>query len=470
MKPMRLVVALATLALLGGAIWYSDKHPPKADSAATEAKPAAKMLSIKEDQINAIHILHPDTNASVTLDKDIRGTWTIREPKEMAADPTAAKALAAAFAGLESEQVVSDKTSDWASYGLDQPKLVVQATLADGKKAEVDLGNDAPTGSPTYARVNGNGVPAGSSDKLFGVSSAIKGSLDKSAADLRDKRLLRVDVDRVSKVLLTNQEGAKGKQMEFARSGTEWQFVQPHTMQAENYAVEDLVRTASNAYDSVVAEDDKDKDVKKYDFSKPWATIEAVDPAGSHRLTIVQEIVKADKSKPGSTEQKNYYVKTSEMPGVYKILPTTAATLGRTVESFRRTAIFEMSFADPDKLEMRSDNTRITIERKPDKDKKGDQWLNGTKPVNSEKVQVIINLMRRLSAKSYPSDEASEQAKYGLDKPTVDVKVTIAGKTQHLMLVSQDGKAYVAREGDPTTYEVDNVEFGDLKRLITEVK
>src|ERR1035438_6115304 len=143
MKPLRLLVAFVTLAALGGAIWYSEKHPPKADSAA-DTTPRAKMLAIKDDQINEIHILHPDTNVSVTLDKDIRGTWTIREPKEMAADETAAKGLASAFAALESEQVLADKTTDWAAYGLDQPKLVVQATLADGKKAEVDLGNEAP--------------------------------------------------------------------------------------------------------------------------------------------------------------------------------------------------------------------------------------------------------------------------------------------------------------------------------------
>ncbi len=468
MKPMRLVVALATLALLGGAIWYSDKHPPKADSV-VDATPRAKMLSIKDDQINEIHILHPDSKVSVTLDKDARGTWTLREPQAMAADETAAKGLASALAGLESEQVVAEKNTDWASYGLDQPKLVVQATLADGKKVEVDLGSEAPAGSVIYARVSGNGAPNG--DKLFGVSSSVKGSLDKSANDLRDKRMLRVDVDRVSKVVFTNQAAAKGKTLEFARSGTDWQFIQPHTMRAEGYAVEDLVRSAASAYDSVLTEDEKDKEARKFDFSKPWATLEVVDPAGTHRLTVVQQVIKADKKKSAdSSDQTFYYAKTSEMPGVYKLAGTAATTFDKGLEAFRHSAIFDMSFADPDKLEMRADNTRVTIDRKQDKDKKEDQWFNGPKKLDSEKIQTFISLLRRIAAKEYPSDDATEQAKYGLDKPTVDVKVTIAGKVQHVMMVSKDGKAYAVRQGDPSTYQIDAAEFGDLQRMIGEMR
>jgi hypothetical protein len=478
MKPMRLLVAVLALAALGGAIWYSDKHPPKAD-APPDSTPRAQMLSIKDDQINEIHIVHPDSKAALTLDKDVRGTWTIREPKEMAADESAAKGIATSLASLGSEQVVTDKAGDWATYGLDQPKLVVQAKLADGKSVELDIGSDAPTGSPTYARVSGTGTPTGNGDKVFGITSTVKGNLDKSASDLRDKRLLRVDADRVSKVLFTNQTTTKGQPVEFTRSGNDWQFVQPRAMRAESYAVEDLIRTASAAYDSVIAEDEKDKDARKYDFSKPKITVEVVDPAGSHRLTVVQETIKgkkADKkdkksdSGESSSDQVFYYAKTSEMPGVYKLPATASTSIEKDIKAFRRTAVFEMTFSDPDKLEMRADNTRVTIDRKQDKDKKEDQWFNGAKKLDSEKVQTFISLMRRITAKDFPSDEASEQAKYGLDKPTVDVKLTLAGKTQHVMMVGKDGKAYATREGDPSTYRIDEMEFQELQRMIGELK
>ena len=187
MKPLRLLVAIAALALLGGAIWYSEKHPPKpASETETPAPVKVKLLAVKEDQIGKVRLVHPDTGSAVELEKDARGAWSIREPKETAADDGNVKSLVSALAGLESEQVVAEKTSDWASFGLDQPKLSVEATLADGKKVQVDLGADAPTGSLVYARVAGG-------DKVYGVSSYIRSSLDKSSSDLRDKRLLRVE-------------------------------------------------------------------------------------------------------------------------------------------------------------------------------------------------------------------------------------------------------------------------------------
>jgi len=199
--------------------------------------------------------------------------------------------------------------------------------------------------------------------------------------------------------------------------------------------------------------------------------VQVVDPAGTHTLTIVEQKIKADKKKnPNDSDQTFYYAKTSEMPGVYKLPQTAATTYDKGVAAFRHSGIFDINFADPDKLELRHDNLRVTIDRKTDKEKKEDQWFNGSKKLDSEKMQAFISLMRRMGAKDYPSDEASEQAKYGLDKPAVDVKVTIGGKVQHVMMVLKDGKAYAAREGDPATYQIDAIEFGDLQRMIGELK
>src|SRR5437762_162772 len=112
MKPLRLLVAVVALALLGGAIWYSEKHPPKPESASTvDSTPKVKMLSVKEDQIGKVRLVHPDTNSVVTLEKDARGTWNIREPKDTAADDSNVKSLISSLAALESDQVVAEKNT-----------------------------------------------------------------------------------------------------------------------------------------------------------------------------------------------------------------------------------------------------------------------------------------------------------------------------------------------------------------------
>ncbi len=474
MKPLPMVIAALTLALLGGAIWYSEKHPPKPESD-SEAKPAVKMTSIKEADITKLRISHPASpeDAATTLEKDAKGGWTITEPKKLPAEEGSVRSLLQALSGLEAEQVIADKAGDWKTYGLETPKVKVEATLSSGKPLEVLLGNDAPTGSPTYARIPGD-------DRVFGVSSSVKSSFQKTSAELRDKRLLRVDAEKVTKVVLSNGKNAGDQALEFARNGADWKIVKPHVMRADNYSVEDLIRAGASSYDSIVAEDDNSKEAKAHNFSKPFAVLTAVDPAGEHRLTVIEEKTAAPKpkGKPAAKSDTDtdsavisfYYVKSSDLTGVYKLTSSSSTALGKAVDGYRNGRLFDLSFTDPEKIELRDGSLQIVIDKKFDKDKKEDQWFKGKTQVTSDKVQSLLSQMRRLTAASYTSDDAAEQAKYGIPRATIEVKVTMAGKTQRAVFAAQGDKFYAARDGDPATYEVAALEVQDLKKFIADLK
>ena len=57
MKPFRLLVALVILLGLGGAVWYSEKHPPQPKSE-PEFK-TEKVISVAEEQFRRIQITRP---------------------------------------------------------------------------------------------------------------------------------------------------------------------------------------------------------------------------------------------------------------------------------------------------------------------------------------------------------------------------------------------------------------------------
>ncbi len=344
--------------------------------------------------------------------------------------------------------------------------------LASGKSLEISIGNDAPTGNPTYARLSGD-------ERVFGVSASVKGSLDKSSADFRDKRMLRVDPEKSSKAILENTKNGGASGLEFGHAGSEWQIVKPFATRADTYAVEDLIRAGAGSYDSVVAEDDNDKEAKKHNFTKPWATLTVVDAAGEHKLTVIEEKPapdkkdknkKADKSEPADTGTAMYFAKTSDLPGVYKLAGSASASLGKARDSFRNGKIFDMSFTDPDKIEVRDGDLRMAIDKKTDKDKKEDKWLNGSKQITSEKVQSLLSHLRRLNATTYTAEAAADQAKYGLDKATVEVKLTIAGRVQRAVFAANGSQAYVARDNDPVTYEIPAADLSDVKKFIAELK
>ena len=196
MKFRGLLVAAVLLAALGGVAYWSEKRG-KAD----EGKPAAdappKILTIPEDQFKTIRLLKKGGEATVVTKSDA-GKWDLTQPKPLAADQDAVTSLVTTLASLNSERLIEDKATDLAAYGLTAPSQEVDITRKDGKFQKLFLGDDTPTGAGVYAKVEGDA-------RVFTVGSFIKSSLDKSSKDLRDKRLLTFNPDKITRVVFAGQ-------------------------------------------------------------------------------------------------------------------------------------------------------------------------------------------------------------------------------------------------------------------------
>ena len=79
-------------------------------------------------------------------------------------------AIASTLAVLSSDRLVDDKTTDFAPYGLKDPILTLVVGRKDGKTHTLHLGDNAPSGSAAYARVEGE-------SRLFMVSTSTKSAL-----------------------------------------------------------------------------------------------------------------------------------------------------------------------------------------------------------------------------------------------------------------------------------------------------
>ena len=83
MRPKGLLVAVAVLAVLGGAIWYSNKKQAGAPAkSATDT--TTKLLTIPDDQFQEIRI--KKLTGEVEDLKRENGKWRLVEPKPLAAD------------------------------------------------------------------------------------------------------------------------------------------------------------------------------------------------------------------------------------------------------------------------------------------------------------------------------------------------------------------------------------------------
>src|SRR5260370_42140018 len=87
------------------------------------------------------------------------------------------------------------------------PPLEVIVTKKDGKTEDLLVGDDTPTGGGSFVKLKND-------PRVFSVPSNVKSSLDKTSKDLRDKRLLTFDSDKLTRVNLQ----AKGQPVEFGKN------------------------------------------------------------------------------------------------------------------------------------------------------------------------------------------------------------------------------------------------------------
>lgn len=437
MNPKSLLIAVGILAVLGGAVYYTKENPP-----AGEENP--KIVSVEKDQVQELTISRPGKDA-ITLQRGEADKWKFGAPLTIPADSSSIGFMADSAASLEADRVVEENITDWKPYGLEEPSLTLEVKLKDGKAHRVLFGRETPTGSSLYARLDGD-------PRLFTVYTYTKTSFEKEVFDLRDKKLLNAASDKISRIVVNTSGGA----IEFGKSGeTSWQILKPQPLRADNFTVGDLARAVQNAEMVAVVQEGAPTS-PKLDFSKPYATVEVVDEAGAHTLTLAKD-------------GEKYYARSSDLDGAYEVSSTLAESLNKKLEDYRNKKLFDFGFSEVAKLQVRDGETRIAVEKKDDK------WLltsDAGRELASEKVQTLIDSLRNLSATSFASDSAAEQSKYGLGSPAIEAELTQVenAATEKVLVTSlSNERVYAAREGQPTTYEVEKNAAAEIRRAIEDL-
>ena len=207
------------------------------------------MLTIPEDQIREVRIEKTGGERTL-LRKGDDGKWQIVEPQPLRADQDTVNSMVSTLSSLSADKLVEEKAADLSPYGLNKPGLTVKVARKDGKTSDVAIGDEVLTGSGSYAKVAGD-------PRVFTIASFTKTSLEKTANDLRDKRLLTFDSEKLTRVNVN----AKGQDVEFGKNNqNEWQILKPKPLRADGSQVEELIRKLKDAkMDTGVLEEDAKK-------------------------------------------------------------------------------------------------------------------------------------------------------------------------------------------------------------------
>jgi len=434
MRLRGLMIATVVMVALAAGVYFSNKQK-SAEAAKPPADASPKILALTDSEISKLDVKKKDAPETV-LEKNNAGKWQLTAPKQFLADQEAAGQLVTAASTVASDRVVEDKASDVSAYGLKAPSLEVDITTKAGKTSKLKIGDDTPTNSGAYAMLEGD-------PRVFTVASYVKSGLDKSVNDLRDKRLLTFDQDKLSRVELV----AKKQDMEFGRDKDQWQIVKPKPLRADGLQVEELIRKLKDAkMDLTVSDEDAKKAASGFASGAPVATVKATDASGTQQLEVRKN-------------KDDYYAKSSAVDGVHKVTADLGTGLDKGLDDFRNKKLFDFGFNDPNKIEMHNNGKTYDFQ------KTGEDWFSNGKKLDSTSVQSLLDKLRDFSASKFVEFTA-------VAAPSIDLTVTSNdGKRVEKVLISKQGSDYVAkRETEPSLYGLDAKTVDDLSKAASDVK
>ena len=435
MQMRGLLVASVLLVVLAGGIWWSNRAAKEKESKpAPDATP--KILSLTEGDIRRIEVARRDGEKTV-VEKDATGAWKMTSPESYPVDKFNVSQFVTAAASVSSDKVIEDKMTDAGQYGLTQPSLTLTVTLKDGKSKVLKVGDDAPAGSSSYAAAEGD-------PHVYTIASYTKEGFNKQAADLRDKRMLTFDSDKLVRVTLAAQK----TETEFGKNAKgEWQIVKPQPYRADSFNVDDMIRRLQDVkLDATVSAEDLKKNAAAFNSAAPLAVITATDLAATQKLEIRK------------TKDDKYYARSSVVDGTYTVEATTAKAFDKSTTDFRNKKLFDFGFTDPSKIDFHGTATQVSLA------KGGEKWFRNGKALESASMQTFLDKVRDLSATKF--------ADSGFGTATIDITVVSGdGKKTERVLLSKPGQDWLAqREGEPSLYVLSAQAVDELQHAAADLK
>lgn len=438
MKLRGLIVAAVVLAALSGVLYWSNHRKPADETAKANADAPPKILSLNQPDITQL-ALQRKGEAELTLVKNASGSWQITSPKPLAADQDAVSSVLATLSSLTASRLIEEKAASLTPYGLATPAVSVSVTTKDGTSRKLLLGDSTPTDNAVYAALAGD-------PRVFTVASYDKSSLDKTAADLRDKRLLTADFDKVTQIELREETPKNKGDITFGRDKDGWQILKPKPFRADSSQVEGLV---SSLRDATMETDGGSSDAKNaaaFASAPAFASAKITGAFGTQEL----EVRKA---------KDDYYAKSSVVPGAFKISGSIATGIDKSLDDFRNKKLFDFGYEDPDKVEFHDGAKAYFLTHSG-----ADWWGADGKKLDPTGVDAFLEKLRGLTATKFPDS--------GFAAPAIEITVlSNGGKRSEEAAVAKSGDAWIAkREHEPALYELAASSVSELQKAAAELK
>lgn len=428
-------LAILFVALLAFVYFYEIKGGARRERADLESR---RVLNLSAGDLTRIEI---DQNDTLLIVERFGEGWRVLAPVEAEGYGGTIDVVASSAAEFEIEgtaasgEALASGSVSLSDFGLDPAVLrteLVQSTRSD----TLWFGAKSPTGEFVYVKWSG------SPDVLM-AKSYRTAYFDKTLFDLREKLVMPLDIDAVSRIRF---EWGGATTIVSRESGL-WRIEEPILDNADQTEVERLlnrIRTLrAKSFESETAED-----LARFGLAPPGLRLTLTEHDAEKVLLFGDSVMR--------TNGRHYYAKYGAVPKVVTLDSLVTANMYKNVDNLRDKNIFTFSTpADSvDAITMAFGDSLVSA-RFPQEG--GDWILDGSddQRIVGASATKLVRAVRNLKAKTFVSETSNDLGRFGLDAPHVTLTLGQAGGVVRLLKIGKFGsKVYALREGRHQVVEI----------------
>jgi hypothetical protein len=216
---------------MAGFLYFYEIKGGEEREAAVEA--AERLWEVDSSAIREIEIVSRDV--PIRLVRSEGENWKITLPRDLDADSSEIDRLADSAAELKRESVVEPDATDFSRFGLEPPQESLQIKTSEGAVHKIRFGNTNPTGSSTYAVVEGQ-------SEVVLVANQTASAFRKELEDLRNHSILDFDQYEATSMELQDSEGT----LRLEKEGDRWWIQSGERWAADSSVVSAMLGSLAN--------------------------------------------------------------------------------------------------------------------------------------------------------------------------------------------------------------------------------
>jgi len=391
----------------------------------------------------------------ISLEAGEPGKWRIVKPRPYAADAELVADFLDKVESVRVKEFVTDAPTSLTPYGLDRPATVTVwlGREKDRSSRAVHFGRVDKDKKGVYVMRAGEPTVMLAPEELWTL-------FPKTVAALRDKVVVAYAYDKVSRVEL---EHARGK-VAIEREGTSWKITQPEGLKADSGQVNSLLwKLRDMRAVGFLAEDARE--IPRY-LGKPDVTVRLWEEGAKEPKTL---LLAASRETRGG--QPAAVAAVAGQGPVMLVEGKALQELSKGPDDLRDRTVFPaFELDDVQRARIAAGDKRVVVERSGRSEWKVVEPARGAG--DSAKVSDLLLTLKALRWKAIVSEKGDDAARFGLDRPELDVTLLKKDGAEIAGLLvgrQEQGLTYVRLKASPTIYSVESRVLADLRKAPTDL-